>query len=149
MGSMETTKTCPTCKVAKPITEYYLTAAGAPRAYCKPCHKARRKADYAKAGGKDVPYAVVLKREYGMTLEDYATLLRRQAHRCAVCRRAETVKYKDGQVRRLSVDHDHVTGKVRGLLCHRCNILVWAFEDNHTTLEHIKTYLDEFRATFH
>jgi hypothetical protein len=55
---------------------------------------------------------------------------------------------KTGDLRRLAVDHDHVTGTVRGLLCHRCNLLVWALEDNHTTLDAIRAYLEDFRASF-
>lgn len=150
MVGMEDTKQCRTCGNVKPRSEFYLAAKGMPglRPDCIPCHKTKRRANYLAAGGKDVPYEQVLKREYGITLADYNALLRRQAHRCAICRRPEQVKYRNGEVRRLSVDHDHVTKTVRGLLCHRCNILVWAFEDNHTTLDAIKGYLDDFRATF-
>lgn len=52
------------------------------------------------------------------------------------------------RIKRLSVDHDHITGAVRGLLCHRCNILVWALEDNHTTLSAIQAYIEQWRASF-
>src|SRR5678815_1750426 len=143
-------KQCATCRETKPVTDYYVSPGGMPgwRPHCKPCHKQRRREAYLKAGGKDVPYEQVLKREYGITLADYNALLRRQAGRCAVCRRPETVKSRSGQHRRLSVDHDHVTGTVRGLLCHRCNILVWAFEDNHTTLDAVRAYVDDFRAAY-
>ena len=119
------------------------------RPYCKPCHLVKRRGYDAKSGGKDIPYAQLIKREYGITLADYNAKLRQQAHRCAVCRRPETVRSKrTGEPRRLSVDHDHVTKTVRGLLCHRCNLLVWAFEDNHTTLPAIEAYVDDFRASF-
>jgi hypothetical protein len=145
------TKKCKRCGEVKPITDFYLAAKGMPgrRPYCKACHSVQRREAYAKAGGKDVPYAVVLQREYGLTLADYNAMLRKQAHRCSVCRRPESIKSKStGQPRRLAVDHDHVTGTVRGLLCHRCNILVWAFEDNHTSLRLIEKYIEDFRAAF-
>ena len=144
------TKTCASCRENKPVTDFYRAARGMPgyRPYCKPCHKAKRRASYIKAGGKDIPYEQLLKREYGITLVDYNVQLRKQAHRCAICRRPETVKYRNGETRRLAVDHDHVTKTVRGLLCHRCNILVWAFEDNHTTLHAIERYIEDFRASF-
>ena len=119
------------------------------RSYCIECMRAKRRAAYVRDGGKDVPYAQVLKREYGITLAEYNTMLRKQAHRCAICRRAETIRSKrTGELRRLAVDHDHVTGTVRGLLCHRCNILVWAFEDNHTSLGGIASYIEDFRRSF-
>lgn len=141
------TKRCAACRETKPVTEFYRNARGMPgyRPYCKPCHKAKRQATYTN----DEPYRQLLKREYGITLEEYNDLLRRQAHRCAACRRPETVRTKKtGAVRRLAVDHDHVTGTVRGLLCNRCNILVWAVEENHGILDVIGRYMDDFRATF-
>ena len=143
-------KRCAACEQTKPVTEFYRLPGFTDtyRSYCKPCHKAKRKARYDKAGGKDVPYEQLLKREYGITLADYNAILRSQAHRCAVCRRPETMRTKSGEVRRLSVDHDHVTGRVRGLLCHRCNVLVWAFEENHAILGLIDRYVEDFRASF-
>ena len=143
-------KCCASCDETKPVTEFYLVSKGMPdrRSYCKTCTAAKKRDSYQRRGGRDIPYAQVLKRSYGLTLADYNAMLRKQAHRCSVCRRPETIKSRGGQIRRLAVDHDHVTGTVRGLLCHRCNILVWAFEDNHTTLDAIKGYLDDFRAAF-
>lgn len=52
---------------------------------------------------------------YGLTGAGYADLLARQGGRCAICQVA------NGKARRLAVDHDHATGRVRGLLCGRCN----------------------------
>ena len=144
------TKKCAACDLVKPVSEYY-TVTGHPdryRPYCKACHKAKRRANYEANGGVDAVYEQVLQREYGITLADYNAQLRRQAHRCAVCRRPETTKSKrTGKPRRLAVDHDHVTGRLRGLLCHRCNILVWALEDNHTTLHAIEAYIEAFRSS--
>lgn len=138
------------CQTMKPLTEFWRVSKDAPdlRPHCKTCIAAKKRDSYQRRGGSDIPYAQVLKRDYGLTLDDYNDMLRRQAHRCAVCRRAETVKGRGGQTRRLAVDHDHVTGAVRGLLCHRCNILVWALEDNHTTLDAIRRYVEEFRESF-
>lgn len=143
------TKKCATCGEVKPASEYYTVGRGVAtlRPHCKPCHKAKRQAAYEARGGVDASYEQLIRREYGITLDDYNAQLRRQAHRCAVCRRPETARSKrTGELRRLSVDHDHVTGRLRGLLCHRCNILVWAMEDNHTTLHAIEAYIEAFRA---
>ncbi len=150
MLHMEETKTCATCKNAKPVSQFYRIAKGMKgyRPHCKPCHAVKRRSAYLKAGGKDVPYAQLIRREYGITLDEYNTQLRTQAGRCAVCRRPETITTKAGQPRRLAVDHDHATGALRGLLCHRCNILVWAFEENHAVLDLIKGYVDTFQRSY-
>ncbi|MGE5829805.1 MAG: endonuclease domain-containing protein, partial [Micromonosporaceae bacterium] len=108
------TKLCKTCGQVKPVTEFFASPRGMPgyRPGCKACRKIQRREAYLRLGGKDVPYEQVLKREYGITLADYNKLLRSQAHRCAICRRPETVKSRSGEPRRLSVDHDHVTKTV-------------------------------------
>lgn len=145
---------CKTCEAVKPATDFYRNPLGVPglRRDCKDCHNAKRRQEYAagRSGrGRDVSYEQLLKREYGITLAQYNAMVRKQAGRCAICRRPESVKMKrTGQLRRLAVDHDHVTGAVRGLLCQRCNVLVWAIEDNHTTLAAIGAYIEAFRETF-
>ena len=151
---MTGTKRCRTCGEVKSLTEFNTVTAtgGGHRAHCRACLRAKRQAEY-RAGAswrsKDTVYEQLLKREYGITLDDYNAKLRSQAGRCAICRRPESVRSRrTGEVRRLAVDHDHVTKAVRGLLCNRCNILVWALEDNHTTLDAIRVYIEAFRETF-
>ncbi len=63
-----------------------------------------------------------LKHEYRISIEEYDILLESQSGVCAICGKEETAKDKHGNPKRLSVDHDHETGKIRGLLCHRCNV---------------------------
>lgn len=64
-----------------------------------------------------------LKKKYGITIDDYEAMLRKQNGCCAICER------KPGK-RSLHVDHCHDTGRVRGLLCFRCNFgLSWFNED--------------------
>jgi hypothetical protein len=65
--------------------------------------------------------------------------------KCAVCRRQETKLRRDGTPYRLQVDHDHVTMRPRALVCQRCNMIVWALEENHTLLPAITKYLKQFR----
>jgi Recombination endonuclease VII len=62
-----------------------------------------------------------LKRDYGITLEQYVALWLEQGGLCALCRQPEVGTYR-GVVRMLSVDHDHETGQIRGLLCGSCNV---------------------------
>lgn len=58
-------------------------------------------------------------KKYGITTHDYNRLFDEQGGKCAICERHQT-----GIVKRLFIDHDHTTGKVRGLLCNRCNTAV-------------------------
>lgn len=60
-------------------------------------------------------------RKYGITLEEYAVLMSRQENACAICRRTDE---------RLVVDHDHASGRVRGLLCGGCNIGIGSLGDD-------------------
>lgn len=62
-------------------------------------------------------------RRYGLTLDDFAQLMREQDGKCAVCR------LPPGK-RNFSVDHDHATGRVRGLLCASCNTGLGLFRDD-------------------
>lgn len=62
----------------------------------------------------DVTREKYLQKKYKISSADYEHMLVQQENRCAICRRLP-------KARRLSVDHDHKTGKVRGLLCYICN----------------------------
>jgi len=74
-----------------------------------------------------------LVRRYGITEEDRDALAKKQKHKCAVCRR-ETKLY---------IDHCHKSKKVRGLLCHKCNVMVGMAEDNGATLRAAAAYVEE------
>lgn len=64
---------------------------------------------------KDYYTRVALLSKFGLTLEQYEDMLTAQGGVCKICRQPERTK------RRLAVDHNHTTGKVRGLLCAQCN----------------------------
>lgn len=76
-----------------------------------------------------------LKRKYGITEADYDALLLAQGGVCALCGK------RPGKVR-LAVDHDHTTGKVRGLLHVRCNRALGPFEFNEIVLQRAVNYLN-------
>jgi len=61
-----------------------------------------------------------LKTRYGLTADQYRALMEKQRGVCALC---------GGQMLRPVVDHDHQTGRVRGILCHHCNIKLPVIED--------------------
>lgn len=70
-----------------------------------------------------------LLKEYGITLEEYNKMLETQNHCCKICGKEETQELK-GTKWKLSVDHCHTTGKVRGLLCAKCNVGLAKFEED-------------------
>lgn len=76
-----------------------------------------------------------LKTNYGITIEDYDRMFAEQNGLCAICGKTDS--------RRLSVDHNHVTGKVRELLCHTCNMNV-GFAEN-TIRAKVEDYLERHR----
>lgn len=63
-----------------------------------------------------------LLRGYGMTTDDYDRLLAAQGWHCALC--SATHSRRSGKPAALSVDHEHASGRVRGLLCGRCNLVL-------------------------
>ncbi len=73
---------------------------------------------------------------------DFYTMLAAQDGACAICRSTDFARKSSG---RLTIDHCHVTGKVRGLLCHRCNSMLGHAKDNVTTLLRAIGYLSKAR----
>jgi hypothetical protein len=65
---------------------------------------------------------------YGVTVEWYRAQEAKQGGVCAMCHQPET-SMRNGKVRRLAVDHNHVTGEARGLLCDTCNVRLGFVED--------------------
>lgn len=78
----------------------------------------------------------VLKRKYGISLEEYNIRLEEQDFSCLICNGEEID-------RQLAVDHDHKTGKVRGLLCGSCNRALGLFKDSPELMEKAINYLKE------
>jgi hypothetical protein len=70
-----------------------------------------------------------LRCKYGISEEEFDLLVESQDRRCAICRRPETIMRR-GKLSRLSVDHDHTTGLVRGLLCQTCNSTLGLLRDD-------------------
>jgi len=85
-----------------------------------------------------------LRKTYGITENQYNKMLESQKGLCAICRKQEVIKNKDGSVRRLSVDHNHNTKEVRGLLCSNCNHLIGKAKDSIPLLKSAIKYLSEY-----
>ncbi len=78
-----------------------------------------------------------LKCVYGITLDDYHTMLASQGNSCAICETPSVHKKRKS----FDVDHCHTTNKVRGLLCHSCNVGIGFLKDNVKLLERAILYL--------
>ena len=100
----------------------------------------KRKADmklyYAK--NEEYSYGRGISRAYGIDLVEYNKLLVKQKHSCYICK-----KHKDTFKKRLCVDHNHKTGKVRGLLCASCNYVLGHSKDSVRILKTMIKYLKE------
>lgn len=131
-------KECYNCNEKKLLKDFYNKIHGK---YCRDnfCKKCRRE-DVEKNKSKNKN--TELKRVYNISLEEYNNILKIQNNVCAICQNPEFSKDAlSGKERLLSVDHCHSTGKVRGLLCNKCNRGLGFFQDNEILLVKAAEYL--------
>jgi len=81
-------------------------------------------------------------RKYGLKLEEYNQFVIDCNNKCNICGLQETRKFL-GETRRLFLDHDHKSGKIRGLLCFSCNIGLGKLKDNIKILQAAIDYLKQ------
>lgn len=114
------TRRCPDCKELKSLDDFPRSRSGKKGhgAYCKPCHNTRTRETAKRLYGGTREYH--LRRRYGIGDADFQRMLAEQGGVCAIC--------KDPGPRH--VDHDHITGKVRGILCFNCNGGLGYYRDN-------------------
>ena len=143
-------KACSVCGVVKPLATGFSLSRRASdtrnavyRGECKPCASA-----VVRKWQLDNPekYRAACERralaKYGLTVDDYWALHDAQDGLCAICERPEvSIDTRTGEVFRLSVDHCHESGKVRGLLCHRCNRAIGLLDDDPDVLRKAIGYL--------
>lgn len=134
-------RVCTTCGIYKLADEFGVNPQHPPRLRSH-CHGCRSKREKEKRD-RDPDRATRLRRasllrQYGLTLEQYEELATTQGLACAICGSQEA---GSGHAR-LLVDHDHVTGHVRGLLCNNCNIGIANFRDNTDYLRAAISYLE-------
>ena len=92
--------------------------------------------DYWKNRDPNIRRDWFYRKTYGITLADYDEIIEQQGGRCAIC---FSFPYAG---RALCVDHDHVTGAVRGLLCDACNRGIGFFQDEPELLRVAIAYLE-------
>ncbi len=130
---MNETKLCPKCQEVKPLCEFYIYKTGKNvgrlYGYCKECRKIYnqtystnnreknrlRKLKYYQ-DNPERSRLIMIKYLYGLSEEEYKALPKK----CGIC----------GSVENLNVDHNHITGKVRGVLCGTCNRGIGMFKDS-------------------
>jgi hypothetical protein len=153
-------KICRLCKVEKSFNDFYKQDRNKDgyKTECKSCSYNQHK-KYRNSGGKEKERLSEEKRKnkdpdkwrnylyqrtYGITLTDYNTMLENQNHCCKLCGESEKVRAtnKERTPRRLAIDHDHNTGKVRGLLCHQCNVVLGQYEKYKDLFPKFQEYLD-------
>lgn len=85
----------------------------------------------------------ILKRKYGISLNEYVNMLVAQGQKCAIC--GSDSPNREG-ADSFDVDHDHETGKVRGLLCKDCNLMIGNARDSSDNLRKGANYLDKHKT---
>lgn len=127
-------KHCSKCKLIKEFSEFNkdkYTKTGY-TALCRDCTKIKSKKD------KDLLKSSKLRLLYNISLEDYNILLEKQDNKCAICER-NVLEYG----KNLSIDHCHKTGRIRGLLCNKCNQGLGLFNDSPLFLMNAIHYLKQ------
>ncbi len=134
-------KTCKDCNLEKSEGEFYKQYNKKANKYyyrlnCISCENERAKQYHLKNKAKRSLQnrSWNLKKKFGIGAEEYDKMLLSQNGVCKICK-------KTNSDRGLAVDHDHKTGKVRGLLCTKCNTGLGQFEDSAEMLELAAQYL--------
>lgn len=134
------TKVCSRCFEEKQTSEFHLRSKKEPypKSACKDCHRERAK-DYWRKNPlpKEVQRERNLQRSFNIGVGDYNNLLESQGACCAICGIGAC-----SSGRNFAVDHDHSTGKIRGLLCQSCNTALGQFKDNQKILQSAILYLE-------
>lgn len=147
-------KHCPSCNTEKAAESFWNLASSrdGKQARCKDCQRASRERYRLANPGEERAKASArywaqktqhnansrknhLRRTFGLTLEQYDKMLADQNGGCAICAAPPS------RGRSLAVDHHHESGKVRALLCDRCNRLIGLAEENWTLLSDAASYV--------
>jgi 5-methylcytosine-specific restriction endonuclease McrA len=123
-------KWCAACQTAKPVADFPRNRSSRDglATYCKPCHNQKGKDAYERLYGSTREYH--LRRRYGIGQAEVDAMIEAQGGTCAVC---------PGKPEH--VDHDHKTGKVRGMLCFLCNQALGNARDDIDVLYGLIDYL--------
>ena len=153
-------KKCNICELDKPLNEFFRCSKCKDGRinFCRKCANDKRinknkgienpkNRMYNIKRGHPLYHRVrLLKTSYGIDLEEYNEILSKQNNVCAICKKPETNDtWKKGKSNYLSVDHDHNTYKIRGILCSKCNSAIGLFIDSPELLLEAAKYLIKSR----
>lgn len=129
------TKKCTKCKETKSVLEFSTDNRrdDSYTCWCKRCNNKNRRENELHC-------------QYGITVKQYELMLKSQNGVCAICNQSETAKDRGGdKVKALAIDHDHKINKIRGLLCHCCNLVLGHAKDNPEILRKAAEYLEKHK----
>jgi len=130
------------CHIEKPVDQFrpYKLGRGGRYSQCKECELRYKEANRPRVLQG---YRIRNLKRYGLTERDYETFLRAQHNVCAICKTPEGTpdNQGSGRTKRLAVDHCHITGQYRGLLCNNCNRGLGLFKDSIDVLNGCIAYL--------
>jgi hypothetical protein len=137
-------KICNVCNQEKSLSEFFKDSRVSTGVIgrCKICDKDKYKDNRVinRKRNRKRNNDRTLQKLYGITLVDYNRMFQEQNGICAICGQPELQKNQFGVIR-LAVDHNHIKGKVRGLLCSKCNKAIGIFNDDISLLESAINYL--------
>ena len=142
------TKVCCVCNTRKTFDEFYnLKNKSDGKSYrCKDCDDVARKK--WKSNNHERAYHSTrnnnLKTKYGIDIEWYNKKFEEQGCKCAVCGVDKNSITGKNRHLNFAVDHNHVTGKVRGVLCNKCNRAIGMLGDSSEALRQAAAYLTEY-----
>ena len=134
-------KVCKECNHCLPIENFRVTYNNYTQPYCKPCERSRGRKYYSDNRERMKEHLRHKSRKilYGITKEQFESLIEKQNNSCAIC----GIKEPGGKGN-WHVDHDHTTGIIRGLLCHKCNTGLGLFRESKLILSEAINYLEKY-----
>ena len=143
---------CRRCKQHRPRDDFYNdrrnTLSGKDCSACKPCRRVlwqerywsdpehyRQKAVAERVADPGRYMRWKRQKKYNLSDEQYQGMLNQQRNRCAACRRPLAPNLTD-------VDHNHASGKVRGLLCRQCNVALGLLKDSPKRITQLLHYIE-------
>ena len=109
---------------------------------CVECHKAKKKEHRKTKQGKKVHIRSHFKMKYGIDEYGWLRMYKEQDGKCLTCDTTSHARWWEQGFTGFCVDHCHITGKVRGLLCQVCNKLTGQIEKDHQRLHKIIDHID-------
>ena len=139
-ASDKSPRACRRCGIEKPVDQFAMLPSN-PGLYCIDCWAKKTREYNKKHRSKDPIHCAErdrrshLLRTFGLTHDDYFNMLKAQSECCAIC--------GEFQADNMCVDHDHATGRVRGLLCGQCNCGIGHMRDSASLLRAAIEYLEQ------